>query len=105
MNYGRAIKAIRAAKSLEQRDLAARAKLDPSYISLIESNRRVPSSGALEAIALALQTPLYLLMLLASDESDLHGVSKEDAQLLGAQLLDVLLQADSAKVRYKQRRR
>ena len=105
MNYGRAVKAIRAAKNLEQRDLAERAELDPSYISLIESNRRVPSSAALQAIAQALQTPLYLLMLLASDEDDLHGISKEEARLLGAQLLDVLLQTDSNRDKYMQRRR
>jgi transcriptional regulator with XRE-family HTH domain len=97
MNYGKAIKTIRAAKNLEQKELAKLAELNPSYISLIESNRRAPSPAALEAIARALRVPLYLLMLLASDKNDLHGVSETEATLLGRQLLDVVLQAEVPK--------
>jgi len=93
MNYGKAIKTIRAAKNLEQKELARMAKLNASYISLIESNRRAPSPAALEAVAKALHVPLYLLMLLASDKDDLHGVSETEATLLGKQLLDVVLNA------------
>lgn len=91
MNYGKAIRTIRSAKNLEQKDLARMAKLNASYISLIESNRRAPSSTALEALARALHVPLYLLMLLASDPEDLHGISKAEAHALGKQLLDVVL--------------
>ncbi|MGH7488660.1 MAG: helix-turn-helix domain-containing protein [bacterium] len=93
MNYGKAIKTIRAAKNLEQKELARRAKLNASYISLIESNQRAPSPAALEALAKALHVPLYLLMLLASDKEDLHGISETEATLLGKQLLDVVLRA------------
>lgn len=97
MNYARAIKAIRASRQMEQRDLAAGAQLDPSYISLIESNRRSPSSAALESIATALDVPLYLLILLASDQEDLRGLSPEEAGELGRNLLDVLLQRDDKR--------
>jgi transcriptional regulator with XRE-family HTH domain len=98
MNYGKAIKTIRAAKNLEQKELARMAKLNASYISLIESNRRAPSPAALEAVAKALHVPLYLLMLLASDKEDLHGVSETEATVLGRQLLEVVLSArDPAK--------
>lgn len=94
MNYARAIKAIRASRQMEQRDLADGAKLDPSYISLIESSRRSPSAAALESIASALDVPLYLLILLASDEQDLRGLSSDEAGELGRNLLDVLLKRD-----------
>ena len=94
MNYGKAIRTIRSAKNLEQKDLARMAKLNASYISLIESNRRAPSSTALEALARALHVPLYLLMLLASDAEDLHGVSEAEAHKLGKQLLDIVLMTD-----------
>ena len=97
MNYGKAIKTIRAAKNLEQKELARMAKLNASYISLIESNRRAPSPAALEALAKALHVPLYLLMLLASDKEDLHGVSEKEATLLGKQLLDVVLETGERK--------
>jgi len=92
MNYGKAIRTVRAAKNMEQKELARLAELNASYISLIESNRRAPSPAALEALARALQVPLYLLMLLGSEEHDLHGVSEKEAALLGKQLLDVVLQ-------------
>lgn len=97
MNYGKAIKTIRAAKNLEQKELARLADLNPSYISLIEANRRAPSPAALEALAKALRVPLYLLMLLASDKDDLHGISTAEATLLGRQLLDVVLQANEPR--------
>jgi transcriptional regulator with XRE-family HTH domain len=99
MNYGKAIKTIRAVKGLEQKELATLAELNPSYISLIEANRRAPSPAALEALAKALQVPLYLLMLLASDKEDLHGISAAEATLLGRQLLDVVLQANGPRKR------
>lgn len=94
MNYGKAIKTIRAAKNLDQKELARLANLNASYISLIESNQRAPGPAALEALAKALQVPLYLLMLLASDKEDLHGVSEKEATLLARQLLDVVLHAN-----------
>jgi transcriptional regulator with XRE-family HTH domain len=97
MNYGKAIKTIRAAKNLEQKELARLAELNASYISLIESNQRAPSPAALEALAKALHVPLYLLTLLASDKEDLHGISQTEATLLARQLLDVVLQAQMPK--------
>ncbi len=93
MNYGKAIRTIRAAKNLEQKDLAGLANLNPSYISLIESNQRAPSAAALEALASALQVPLYLLMLLASEKEDLHGISAGEATVLAEQLLGVVFQS------------
>lgn len=94
MNYGKAIRTIRSAKNLEQKELAHLAKLNPSYISLIESNRRAPSASALEALAKALHVPLYLLMLLASEVEDLHGIAETEANKLGKQLLDLVLTTD-----------
>ena len=103
MNYGKAIRTIRSAKNLEQKELARLAKLNASYVSLIESNRRSPSSTALEALAKALHVPLYLLMLLASDPEDLHGISERDAHQLGKQLLDVVLTTDARTRRPRSR--
>lgn len=103
MNYGKAIRTIRSAKNLEQKELARLAKLNASYISLIESNRRAPSSTALEALAKALHVPLYLLMLLASDAEDLHGISEREAHQLGKQLLDVVLAAGASTSRSRNR--
>ncbi len=103
MNYGKAIRTIRSAKNLDQKELARLAKLNASYISLIESNQRAPSSAALEALAKALHVPLYLLMLLASDAEDLHGISEREANQLGKQLLDIVLTTDTRKSRTRSR--
>lgn len=94
MNYGKAIKTIRAAKNLEQKELARRAKLNASYISLLEANQREPSAKALQALARALKVPIYLITLLASEKRDLHGISERDAGNLGRQLLSVILDGD-----------
>ena len=96
MNYGKAIKVARAARELSQEELAKRARLDASYISVLESGDRVPSAAALEAIAKALRVPLYVLMLVASERKDLRGVPAREAQLLGRRLLDVLVGSEKA---------
>lgn len=72
MNYGRAIKILRASGDVSQKRLASLTKLDASYISLIETGKRSPSLKVLEAIAAALDTPLYLLILLATPQEKSH---------------------------------
>jgi len=76
---------------MSQTQLAKRAGLDSSYVSFIETRRRVPSTKALESIAEALDLPLYLLVLLASGERDLRGIPKPEADQLASGLLKVLL--------------
>ncbi len=93
MNYAKAIRTIRAARGLSQKDLAARLKIDPSYVSLIEAGKRVPSISVLEDISKALDVPIYLLMLLSSEKDDLRGISEDDAKSLGKQLLEAVLEA------------
>ena len=97
MKYGKAIKVARAARELSQEELAERARLDPSYISVLESGDRVPSGAALEAIAKALHVPLYVLTLLASERKDLRGVPAREAQLLGRRLLEVLVWSEKTR--------
>jgi transcriptional regulator with XRE-family HTH domain len=97
MNYGRALKTLRQARQLKQKELASRSGLDASYISQIESNKRIPSSAATEAIAKALDIPLYLLILFASDTEDLRGISADQARQLEMQLLMALIKTEKAQ--------
>jgi transcriptional regulator with XRE-family HTH domain len=94
MRYDRAIRIIRTARDLSQKDLAVRTGLAPSYISLIEAGRRTPTESTLKTIADKLQVPKYLLLLLASDPDDLKGISSEQAENLGQQLLGILLSGE-----------
>ena len=67
MDYGRAIRVVRSAHGLSQRQFADRIDVSPSHLSLIESGKRNPSLPLLEKIAGCLAVPMHLLTLLASD--------------------------------------
>lgn len=91
MNYGKAIRLARSARGLTQQELADRAGLNSSYISLLEKGHRVPGTKALEALSEALEVPMYLLMLMGSDQEDLRGVPKEKAEALASELLQLVV--------------
>lgn len=96
MDFGRAIRLARTARKLSQKDLATLSEVDPSYISLLESNRRKPSMATLELFAEKLDIPLYLLFLLGSDREDLRGIDEGSAAILSAKLLNVVVQGQSS---------
>ncbi len=91
MNYGKAIKTIRAAKGISQKDLSEELKLDASYLSRIEKGERTPSVKLLEEISRKLEIPFYLLSLLASDKDDLKNADKNEIEKIGKNLLLALL--------------
>jgi transcriptional regulator with XRE-family HTH domain len=95
MNYARAIRTIRAIRGISQQDLATRMKVDESFISRLGKPSSTPSGRTLEKIANALRVPMYLLVLLASDEEELHSMSKNQAEVLGQQLIAILLTTES----------
>jgi transcriptional regulator with XRE-family HTH domain len=55
---GRAINSIRKEKGLRQEDLAERASLHESYISVLESGQRNPTWSAVRRISDGLEVPL-----------------------------------------------
>lgn len=71
MDYGRALKVARAISGFQQKDLAERAGLDASYLSLVEMGKRKPSLSAITKLSKALGLPQHLFMLLASEPDDL----------------------------------
>ncbi len=92
MKPGRAIRILRTARDMSQKTLADRAQLDQSHISLVERDLREPSLKVLETIAEVLEVPVYLLVLLGSDQRDLKGISEAQAKAMGQELLRVLLE-------------
>jgi transcriptional regulator with XRE-family HTH domain len=72
MDYGKALKIARAIAGLQQKELANRAGIDPSHISLLEAKRRQPSVGMLQKLSRALGIPHHLLVLLAAESDDLE---------------------------------
>jgi transcriptional regulator with XRE-family HTH domain len=91
MDYGKAIKKIRNARNLSQKDLAERINLAPSYISRIEAGERKPTIETLEKIAKELQAPMHLIILMASDKTELKGLPPDLIKKLGENLLSIIL--------------
>lgn len=95
MNYGKAIKTIRAAKGISQKELGEKLELNSSYLSRIEKGERIPSVDLLEAIAKQLQIPFYLFMLLSSQKEDMKNTDEKDMQKISKNLLQALLENKS----------
>ncbi|MDO8503783.1 MAG: helix-turn-helix transcriptional regulator [bacterium] len=91
MNYGKALKIVRSARNFSQTDLAKETSLDPSYISLIEQNKRTPSMGTLQKITKILDVPLHLFVLLSSEKNEVKKVSASKRSDIAEILLDLLL--------------
>jgi transcriptional regulator with XRE-family HTH domain len=72
MNYGKAVKIVRAAQGLTQSELANRLSIGASHLSLIEAGKRQPSLKVLDEISAALDVPPHLLTLLASDPEEIE---------------------------------
>lgn len=94
MNYSRAIRLARAAAGLSQKDLAELARLDASYVCLIEARRRVPRPKTLRVICKALRIPLDVLQLLAAEPARLRGIRPAEAKRIGQTLVSILQMVD-----------
>jgi len=105
MNYGKAFKLARALANLSQKDLAARAGLDASYVSLIENGTRKPSLTTLEKLSKALKIPNDLLVLMAAEEKDLALRNPADLQRAVETIARLVLQYAPSKSKIRRKRR
>ena len=93
MNIGHAIKLCRQQRKLTQTELAARAGVSISYLSLLERGEREdPGLGSLEKIATGLAVPMTILLFLAADEDELSGFNSELKEKLSAAALALMRQ-------------
>lgn len=97
MNYGKALKIIRSSRNISQKKLGESVNLDPSYISLIEKNKRTPTIETLESIVNFLDVPIHLFFLLASNKDGVKKVSSNKRADVAELLLNVLLSAEKRK--------
>jgi transcriptional regulator with XRE-family HTH domain len=91
MNYGRALKIARALAGLEQKELASRAGVDASHISLIEQGKRNPSVITIEKIAGGLGMPYHVLTLLAAESQNLKNIKQSEISSLAEFIARTLL--------------
>ena len=77
MNIGKAIRLCRTQRELNQSQLAERAGISVSYLSLLERGKRDPSFSTVENISTALDVPITILVFIAADEEELSGITPE----------------------------
>lgn len=90
MNLGNAIKLCRTQKGYTQTELAQKASISISYLSLLEQGKRDPNFSTVEQIALALDMPISMLVFLAASKEELNGLSTEVAEKLSLNILQLL---------------
>ena len=95
MNYSKAIRVARSLADLSQGELADRAQIDRSYLSLIESGKRHATVETIEKIATALKLPFHLLTLLGSEEEDVQKANPGQIESLSIALTKLLMQVDA----------
>ncbi len=82
LDVARAVRSIRHAKSLSQRQLAARMDVPRTYISKIENGKAVPTLSSLARLAAALEAPIGEL---------LHDARSRRQEALAAVMADPFL--------------
>jgi transcriptional regulator with XRE-family HTH domain len=101
MSIGDVIASSRRRKNIDQKVLAVKLDISPSYLSQIENNSRNPSAKLLSQIADELGLPVSALLFEVIKDSD-YG-NEEDRQLfikakpLMDKMIAVLLSDDNAK--------
>lgn len=90
MNWGRAIRIARATRGFTQEDLAWLSGYDKSYISLIETGRRVPSTKAMEKLGKVSGFPMPLLTILAMPDNELERLDDETRSIMGRWFITAL---------------
>jgi transcriptional regulator with XRE-family HTH domain len=90
MDIGRAIRFCRQQKGLTQPQLAERAALSSSYLSVLETGKRDPSLSSLQSIARGLGVPLSVLLFVAADPSDVETLTPEMHEKLAAATMKLL---------------
>jgi len=91
MDYAKAVRIARAISGMQQKELADRAGLNSSYVSLIEMGKRKPSLKAVRALSGALEMPSDLLALLGTEPEDLSLADSSEVEKLAKSLFEVLL--------------
>lgn len=80
----------RERKGLGRADLAVKASVTSSYISLLERGQRDPSISTVKYISDALNVPISILLFLASDKKELESIDSELAEKLSLIALQLI---------------
>jgi len=87
VTLGNAIKLIRTARNLTQREVAKQLKVSANYLSLIESDKRDPSLAFLNRLAAQLGVPIAMLFVFQGEP--VPGFPANDLDKLREMLLKI----------------
>lgn len=91
MNLGRAITLCRKQRGYSQAQLAEKAEISVSYLSLLEQNKRKdPTLSTIQRISEAVAVPSGILFFLAADQTELSGLSVDLQEKLSHAALQLL---------------
>lgn len=90
MNIGNAILTCRTSRRLSQAEVALRADISVSYLSMLENSKRDPTLSTIEKIAKALNVPVEILFFLGAETGELASMNKELAGELAVTALSML---------------
>jgi len=86
MELGSAIVAARKRKDMLQKDLALKANIPASHLSLIEQDKTEVNIRTLEAISKALEIPVPVLFFMAMSKDDVPEPKRESYGLISAMI-------------------
>lgn len=95
MNIGNAIQLARSKRKLSQAQLAQRADISVSYLSLLERSRRDPPLSTVKRISSALGMPIEILFFLGAEGGELGALNRELAAQLAYTALELLNEPDT----------
>ena len=103
MNYGKALRIARAIAGVKQSELARKAKVSHSYISLIEKGARRPSTRAITKMCKGLHIPEPLFAMLAAEKADVKDIGHKEFETLGLYLVRFLARDERDRKRDRRR--
>jgi transcriptional regulator with XRE-family HTH domain len=91
MNHSKALMVVRAAKGLQQKDLADLLGVTSSYISRIESGERPMSTKMIDKLVEKTSIPRELIFLLGQDSKSLKAEDSNTVDKLSSELLRIIV--------------
>lgn len=88
---------LRVKNGYTQKSFADLLEITPSYLSLIESGDRKITMEFLEKVSKKLEIPISVLVLLASEKSDLESIDNELYEKLSTLAIDLIREKDGNK--------
>jgi transcriptional regulator with XRE-family HTH domain len=101
MDLARAIKLIRTASGMKQKEIAVKVGVTPNYLSLVENGKREPSISFLKRLAAVLGISVSLFFLWEQEETGRSGKNLDQVRTLLAQLEGMYISANRGKIRKK----